>query len=75
MEESRLAGQTLMATVRGQRFGPWRAGPGDFEIRFSPPESGGEPVAFEIHASLRRIAFLLKSADWAAREPPRGPLK
>ena len=86
-EESRLAGQTLMATVRGQRFGPWRAGPGDFEIRFSPTESGGEPLAFEVHArrykrpkwgselSLRRMAFLLKSADWAAREPPRGPLK
>ena len=72
-----LAGQRLAVKVAGGTVDNWPIGPGDFEVRFHAPFVRPCPLLFELHSShyvrpalgsevsKRRMAFILKSIDWA----------
>lgn len=80
-DDPRLAGQTLAILAAGleprRELGRWPAGPGDFELRFQPPDGGQGPFEFEIRAarykrprigselSYRRLAWVVDAIEWA----------
>jgi glycosyltransferase involved in cell wall biosynthesis len=69
-------GIVLAAVANNRELGRWAIREQDFEVRFSASSSGA-PVAFELCSSryrrvvwrrpvgVRRVAFLLHSAEWA----------
>ena len=77
------AAGTIAAWVAGRQAAAWRLPGGEFEVRFRPPADCRGPLLFELHASrcryevrlrqlsLRRLAFLLNSVEWAAPERSR----
>jgi hypothetical protein len=77
------AGGTITAFVRGRQAATWRLSGGEFEVRFRAPADSRGPLLFELHASrytyewrprrlsVRRVAFLLNSVEWAVPERSR----
>jgi glycosyltransferase involved in cell wall biosynthesis len=71
----RLRGTVLTAVSDGRELGRWPLQPGDFEVRFRAPQPSGG-FSFELRSSralgpftsgeksLRRLAFLFRSAEW-----------
>jgi glycosyltransferase involved in cell wall biosynthesis len=76
-DHPRLAGQQLTARIGSLKLGPWPVGPGGFEVRFRAPGDQPGPLSLELHAaryrrprlgselSLRRMAYILHSVEWA----------
>lgn len=83
-DDSKLAGSVLSAIAAGQKLGSWPVGPGDFEVRFRAPDRASL-FLFELHSSRyrrpalrsepswRRMAFVLKSIQWAVDETASDP--
>jgi len=76
-DHPRLHGSVLSVLVANEKqLGSFALQPGDFEVRFRAPDGPG-PFAFQLRASrylwgdvvreksVRKLAFILKSADWA----------
>jgi len=79
-DDARLTGQTLTVRAAGRVLDRWPVGRGAFARRFAAPVEVKGPFLFEVHASrykrprvgsemsFRRMAWVLETIDWAAKE-------